>query len=585
MSKHRTLYLGALMAGTVVTSTALASVWAISGASASATAPEPVGTMPVFATVPASLTRTQSAFAAPCRALAKAAIPGGTVLSAQPVSTAKGAAFIPNVSYRPLPQTAAMTLPDFCRVTVRMTPVTGSSIEAEVWLPASAKWNQRYLGTGNGGPGGAIAYYGMVSGLLRGFAVANTDLGTAPVSTQATIYPATARPESGVDLGHRADHQMTVAAKTLIRAFYGHDAITSVFSGCSTGGQEALALAQRYPTDYDGILAGAPANNRTHLHAYFLWNFMAQQAAGGRLSAAKLEMVHNHVLAACAGHDGGRASDDFLTDPRQCHFDIETLPKCSGSDDGPGCLTQPEFTALRKLYAGPTNPRTGERIFAGVPFGVDWSGVLAHGSTAWQNIDSYTWNWTFKPGYDYRGFDFDRDLDQVDANSASYLNSNSADLTAFRNHGGKLILYTGTADPHIPYPDTMHYYERVVAANGGDLAATQQFARYFLAPGMGHCEGGAGFGDFGQGASVPGRIDNDLLLQLVRWVEKNRAPAPVARQFDAGGSKELAERPLCAYPAFPEYTSGNPSLATSYRCVPHPRGDVPTPAPRYLNAP
>jgi feruloyl esterase len=584
--KHRPLFWPSTLAGTVAFGAALAGLSPAGGAPSPASAQETVAEMPVFAPSPEMPGRAP-AFASACSALHKARLPNGEILSAQPVNAAVGASFLPKNGFGPLPPTAASMLPAFCRVTATMSPVPGSRINVEVWLPGADRWNQRYLGTGNGGPGGAISYYSMVAGLLRGFAVANTDLGTSPVSARATIYPATTRPESAVDLGHRADHQMTLAAKALIRAFYKHDATTSIFTGCSTGGQEALALAQRYPSDYDGILAGAPANNRTHLHSYFLWNFMAQQGAG--LTPAKLAMVHRRLLDTCAGKDGGLASDGFLTDPRQCRFDVNTLPRCSGDTDGPRCLTPLQFTALQKLQAGPSNPRTGERIFAGVPFGTEWSGVLAHGGDGWQNIDSYTWNWTFGTGYDYRRFDFDRDLDQVDANSASYLNSNSADLGAFRDHGGKLILYTGTADPHIPYPDTLNYYERIIAANGGNLAATKNFVRYYLAPGMGHCGGGGtdgtGFGDFGQAASVPSAIDSDVILQLVRWVEAGSAPAPIALQHAAGNDGITAQRPLCAYPDFPDYAAGDPRKASSYRCVPHARGGVQVPVPRYLNAP
>lgn len=586
--KQRALVWAPVLAGTATLGAALIGLSPADSAPSSTGSPEPISDVPVFASTPEQQADAP-AFADACSALRTARLPNGEILSAQSVTAATGASFFPKSAFGPSPATAKTRLPAFCRVTARMRPVPGSRINVEVWLPGPTQWNRRFLGTGNGGPGGAISYYSMVAGLLRGFAVANTDLGTSPVTTKATIYPATARPESAVDLGHRADHQMTVAAKALIRTFYRHDPSTSIFTGCSTGGQEALALAQRYPADYDGILAGAPANNRTHLHSYFLWNFMAQQAAGSSLTATKLAMVHRRMLGACAGKDGGLASDGFLTDPRQCKFDVNTLPRCTGNTDGPECLTQPQFTALQKLRAGPINPRTGERIFAGVPFGVEWSGVLAHGGEGWQNIDSYTWNWTFGPGYNYRRFDFDRDLDQVDANSASYLNSNSADLGAFRDHGGKLILYTGTADPHIPYPDTLNYYERIIAANGGSLSATQNFARYYLAPGMGHCGGGGtdgtGFGDFGQAASVPDAIENDVILQFVRWIESGAEPAPIALQHSGQGDMITAQRPLCAYPAFPEYAGGDQRQTSSYRCVAHVRGDVPVPAPRYLNAP
>jgi feruloyl esterase len=576
MRRTRTAGRWRYLAGTGI---ALAGLAALAGVTRGAE-PEPVTDRPVFAAVPVT------AGDAACAALAGTELPDGDVLSAAMVTAATPLQFLAAEPWAKGLAYAATPLPPFCRVTARMVPVAGSTVHVEVWLPQAAEWNRRFFGTGNGGPGGAISYTGMIGGLRRGFAVANSDLGTSPVSTRATIYPATGRPEAGVDLGHRADHQMTIAAKALIAAYYGQAPQTSIFEGCSTGGQEALAVVQRYPQDYDGVIAGAPANNRTHLHSFFLWNFFVQQAVGGRLSAGKLANVHQREIASCAGRDGGLPTDDFLTDPRMCSFDPATVPQCRpGEEASDSCLTGDELGALRQLYAGPVNSRTGERIFAGVPFGTDWAGILAHGWSGWQDIDSYTWNWTFGTGFDYRSFDFDRHLDQVDANSASYLNSNVADLGPFRRNGGKLLLYTGTADPHIPFPDTLNYYERIVAAMGGDLRAAQGFARYYMVPGMGHCAGGAGFGDFGQAMRVPDGAESDVIGQLVRWVETDVPPALTAQRLSTDGAQVTAERPLCAYPEFPEYQGGDPAKATSFACVPHGRGNVAVPAARYLNTP
>ncbi|ORE93308.1 hypothetical protein ATO4_16215 [Aurantimonas sp. 22II-16-19i] len=250
-------------------------------------------------------------------------------------------------------------MPPFCRVEAIVTPTPDSKIGIEVWLP-SESWNGRFLGTGNGGGAGSIAYgMGMIEGLRRGFAVANTDLGTAPDINLTVDHP-----ERWTDFGHRATHEMTCVGKLLVGAFYKSESFRSYFEGCSTGGQQALGSALRYPDDYDGVLAGDPGNNRTHVATSFLWNYNAlNETPSSRLSPASLAMVSKAVIDQCGGKDGGASGDAFLTDPRQCRFDPETLPRCEPGAAGDQCLTEPQVGALHKLYAGAVNPRTHERIY------------------------------------------------------------------------------------------------------------------------------------------------------------------------------------------------------------------------------
>ena len=514
-----------------------------------------------------------------CESLTGTTLAGGTVRSA---------AAIPAGDYTPPGQPNALTgLPAFCKVTVAMQPSPDSNVNVELWMPRQ-NWNGRFLGNGSGGGGGAILYFtGLVEGLKRGFATAITDLGTAPDPNQAIDHP-----ERWRDFGYRANHEMTVAGKALVNAYYKTAPRTSIFQGCSTGGQQALSIAQRYPDDYNGIVAGAPANNRTHLHTMFVSNLQALTAPGAHLSQGKLNMITGKVIAACAGKDGGAPTDTYLTDPRRCNFDPDTLPQCSGSDDD-SCLTAPQLAALKTTWKGPVNPRTGERIFSGLPVGSESMvfGLAFQGDTvSWPSQQLYMFKWALGANWNYATFDFDHDMDAVDARLASIMNANDPDLTQFKAAGGKLMMFNGTADPGVPFQSPLEYYERVVQAQGGDLPGTQNFFRYYLVPGMGHCSsitGGPGVGDFGQPYSpfVPKDQAHDMLLKLVDWVENKNAPDNIiaTRYTDPSGTTVAMERPICTYPKVPTYQGGDATKASSFQCIDAPRNGVPPTAARYLN--
>lgn len=512
-----------------------------------------------------------------CAALTRTALPAAKIISAASVGAGKftlaGGALDADLAAR------VSTLPAFCRVEVNAAPAPDSTIGIEVWLPLE-QWNGRFLGTGNGGGAGAIAYsMGMVEGLKRGFAVANTDLGTGP-----DINLLEAHPERWNDFGHRATHEMTRVGKALIRSFYNVASFRSYFQGCSTGGQQALVTAQRYPEDYDGILAGAPGNNRTHSSGYFLWNYRVTNATPeSKMLPAQWSMVTRAVLAACAGKDGGAPGDQFLTDPRSCHFDPASL-QCKAGSPADQCLTPPQITAVRQLYAGPINPRTGERIYAGMPQGgesLPLGPVRFSDPTILSRL--FVMRWGMGKDFSATSFDFDRDLDRVDARLASALNANNSNLNDFALHGGKLMIYSGLADAGVPFADVVHYYDRVIdssrAADGGD------FAKLFLVPGMGHCVGGPGVTDIGQPFStdVPKDVDGDALMKLVAWTEGGQAPRELVARKRAQGVSPAQERPICAYPSFPQYRQGDPSKRESFVCAPRAKGTDQQPAPRYLN--
>lgn len=524
---------------------------------------------------------TTSAFASAkdCTALA-----GQTVDNAKVTSSAvipAGSLTLPASGMIPDFADRLKRLPAFCRIHLTARPSSQSHVGIEVWLPLKA-WNDRLLGTGNGGGAGRIMYeMGMVEGLQRGFAVANTDMGTAP-----DITAVASQPERWIDFGHRATHAMTRAAKALVRRYYNRSTFRSYFAGCSTGGQQALSAAQRYPGDYDGILAGAPGNNRTHVATSFVWNHAAlTRSPGAALSAAQWSMVSRTVLKACGGKDGGAPGDLFLTDPRQCRFDAATLPVCTPGQTSDQCLTAEQVETVRRIHGGAVNPRTGERIYPGVMLGSEdqMLGPLMQGGKDWPAQQFYPFVWSLGTVFNAQSFDFDRDLDRVDARLAGMLNANQSDLSDFAGRGGKLLLYTGVADPAVPYEEVVHYYDRVIAT-AGSLEATTAFARLFLVPGMGHCLGGPGASEIGQPAgAIPASPAQDALMTLVAWTEAGKAPSQIIAGRPAQSDRPAMDRPVCAYPAWPVYRGGDVTKATSFVCTTREQGVRQPPAERYLN--
>ena len=514
-----------------------------------------------------------------CKSLASTSLSGARVLSSEVVAAGqlriKASGMVPDIGQR------LATMPAFCRVRLEARPSPASRIGVEVWLPVNG-WNKRFLGTGNGGGAGSIAYeMGMVEGLKRGFAVANTDMGTAPdINTVADS------PERWIDFGHRATHEMTRLGKQITALYYNAKAFRSYFSGCSTGGQQALSAAQRYPADYDGILAGDPGSNRTHVAASFVWNYTTLTASpGAALTAGQWSYVSRSVMQACAGKDRGAPGDNFLTDPRRCKFDIASLAVCSGGEKSDQCLAPEQLVTLRRLYQGPVNPRTGERIYPGLTLGSENQplGPLMQGAPFWPAQQFYLFGWSLGSPFKASSFDFDRDMDQVDARLAGTLNANTSDLSDFARRGGKLLLYSGIADPAVPFADVVSYYDRVTQTAGGAQDAAR-FARMFLVPGMGHCFGGPGVTGFGQlGESLPATPASDILMRLVRWTEEGKAPDQIIAHKPAGNGHPAQSRPICAYPALPRYLGGDPANAQSFICAAAPTGTAQPPADRYLN--
>jgi feruloyl esterase len=413
---------------------------------------------------------------------------------------------------------------EFCRVLGTATPTSDSDIHFEVWIPAGEGWNHKLLGTGNGGFAGAIGYAALASGLARGYAVTGTDTG----HTGDQMEFGRGHPEKIVDWSYRAVHVTTEAAKVIIRDLRGELPVHSYFQGCSTGGQQALSEAQRFPDDYDGILAGAPGNDRIRLIIGFLWSWIATHTPSGDplLSHVQLARLTRAAIAQCDTLDGSR--DGLIADPRRCDFDPAVLA-CGAAPTDNTCLNAEQIDAVRKVYAGPRNPRTGVQLFPGWARGSEsgWGPYILDPKEP-VRLGLFR-DFAFgDPAWDWRTFDWDRDVRFIETR-LPYLSAMSTDLSSFKSRGGKLLMYTGWADPVVPPADVASYYDAVVQAMGG-LRKTRDFFRFFGVPGMGHCGGGYG----------PEMVDPMSALEA--WVEHGQAPEQItaaeritAPPVDSGG--------------------------------------------------
>jgi feruloyl esterase len=529
--------------------------------------------------------------------MAVAALPGRAIVSATPAETSCESLVslkLPHTTIvsasvaaeGPLTQGRAggpppLVVPARCVVKAVSKPSSDSEIQIELWLPVSG-WNGKYLQMGNGGWAGSIPTSGLAAGVRRGFATAGTDDGHTGAGDGATW--AIGHPEKLIDFGHRAVHETSVQSKAIIQAFYGREAPRRYFFGCSDGGREALMEAQRYPEDFHGIIAGAPANNWTGVMTNAVWTMQALDAAA--LSPAKLPAVQSAALAACDTLDG--LKDGLLEDPRACRFDPAVLT-CTGAETDQ-CLTPPQAAALAKVYAGPKNPRTGAQITAGFPAGTEgvpggWAGWIVppgggRGSALAMFGSSHYGHAVFEDlKWDFRTKNFDSDVAYSIEKTGAILDSNNPDLRSFRANGGRLIQYHGWGDAAIPAAMSIEYYERVRAffAKYPDARSEsrpiESFYRLFMVPGMGHCGGGIGPNTFGNGgrsgASTTPDPDSDLLAALERWVEQGTAPERfIATGTVVGDPAKTLTRPLCPYPKVARYNgTGDPNIAESFTCA------------------
>jgi feruloyl esterase len=479
-------------------------------------------------------------FAGTCESLAQLKLPHTTVTVAE---------LVPAGTFTPPSAKPIANLPAFCRVAATLAPTSDSDIRIELWMPAD-NWNSRFEGTGNGGFAGNLAWNSLAGEVRRGFAVANTDMGMRPpAGSDASAF--VGHPEKWADWGYRATHEMTETAKAFVAAYYNAPPGHSYFSGCSTGGEQALMEAQRYPDDYDGILGGAAANNRTGVHTSILWNYaVTHRDPSDYIPPAKLAMLASAVLAACDAADG--LKDGLIGDPRQCHFDPATLA-CPGPD-ADTCLTAAQVQTVRRLYTGPVNPRTHEQIYPGVPAGseLDWSRFApTPGNPAVPPFDAI-FKWALGPDWNWRTFDFDRNYAAMVSKLGPAVNALSPDLSTFQQHGHKLIVYHGWADWLVPSGEAINYRKAVLARTPEEEA--DQFYRLFMIPGMSHCGGGPGLTSFSG------------LDPLVKWVEQGIAPDAIVASGKPGGV--ATQRPICPYPQVARYRGSGPvTEAASFTCA------------------
>jgi hypothetical protein len=464
-------------------------------------------------------------------------------------------------------------LPAFCRVVGVSRPTGDSQINFEVWLPAGS-WNGKFLSSGEGGYAGTLNYTrsGLDGGLdeliRRGYATASTDTGHLASDANWAI----GHPEKIIDYAHRSKHLVTVAAKGLIAAFYGRPASRSYFNSCSNGGRQALMEVQRYPEDYDGVVVGAPWNYQSRSNAGFVWDAQTLSAPGAAIPASKLPAINRAAIAACDRTDG--LADGLIEDPGSCSFDPAAL-LCKGAESD-SCLTEPQAVALKKLYDGPKDPRTGASIFPGWARGSElgWTRFVASGNLT--NLGrAYFGNLVFqKPDWDFRTFDFDKDLSLAESKIATLADAVNPDLSAAKRRGVKIIQYHGWNDQTLQPAYSPVYYERVMTAMGGP-DKTRDFYRLFMVPGMAHCYSGPGANSFGAvGQQIPPSRDalHDIQTALEKWVEDGVAPdVLVATKYtdDAPVTTTVKfTRRLCPYPSIARYKgSGDPNDAGSFVCV------------------
>jgi len=468
------------------------------------------------------------------------------------------------------PETSLTDLPAFCRVAGVIRPTTDSVIKFEVWMPETS-WNERFLGVGNGGFAGSIGYSGLAANLRRGFATAGTDTGHEGEAEDASW--AYQHPEKVKDFGWRALHLTTDRAEKVVAAFYGRAARQSYFDSCSDGGREALMEAQRFPEEYDGILAGATANNWTGLLSSGV--DVTQVTTGdpaGYISSMKLPAITHAVLAACDAQDG--VKDGFINDPAKCHFEPKILLCKNG--DSLDCLTAPQVRSLEKFYHGGTNSH-GESLMSGYAMGDEWQGwkdwVTGHGPGSASGL-SYVQNFFRYMVYDDPKWsvltaDVDDAWQRANEKAAADLNATNADLSRFAARGGKLILYHGWDDQAISPWSTIAYYENVRKQMGTEKA--DGFVQLYMVPGMEHCAGGPGPDAFGQlGLPEAKGAGSGILHVLEDWVEKGTpAKEVVTAKFQGTGKTATVKmtRPLCPYPQVAVYKgAGSTDDAANFVC-------------------
>jgi feruloyl esterase len=502
----------------------------------------------LLAVVAAGAMTDRSATAAgSCESLAALAIPDATITFAAAVEAGP---FSPGAPAAPAAQGggAAMKVPRAsCRVAATLRPSPDSEIKIEVWLPA-ANWNGKFQAVGNGAFNGSISYPAMMTALGRGYATASTDTG----HTGNTASFGLGHPEKVVDFGWRAVHEMTVVSKKIIAAYYDGAPKFSYWNGCSAGGRQGLKAAQRFPADFDGIIAGAPGHDWTGRASQAVLVAQAlQKDPAVRLTPAKTRLVHDAALAACDARDG--VKDGVIDSPDACPFDPAVLQCKAG--DAETCLTPPQVNTVRMLYAPQVNASTRREVSGLLPGSeLGWTDLGWTASARASGLEQFRFLVFKDPAWDIGRFNAATDIARAESADDNTINALDPDLRPFIARNGKLIQYHGWADPQISPGASVQYYKSVLAALG-EAGRVHGSYRLFMAPGMGHCSGGAGPNTF------------DMVTALEQWVEQGRAPDHIVASRVNQGAVDRT-RPLCPYPQVASYKgSGSTDEAANFACL------------------
>jgi len=486
------------------------------------------------------------AMGATCESLNSLSLPHTTIVSESVAAGAFAPAAPAGAKGKGKGGDSFANLPAFCRVQVTSKPSSDSDIKIEYWLPVNG-WNGNFEANGNGGWSGSITPNTLATGMQRGYASAMTDTGHDGGSASF----ATGHPEKVIDFGYRAVHEMAITGKAVIKAFYGRDAKHSYWNGCSAGGRQGLMEAQRYPEDFDAIVAGAPAINFTGRSAQAVWIGQAtHKDEASALPQAKFAVIHDAVLAACDAKDG--VKDGVLEDPTKCKFDPKTL-ECSGAD-APTCLTSAQVATVRTIYSDVVNPRTKSVIFQGHEPGSEngWN-TMAGANVFTIATDTFKYAVFENNNWDYKTLNFDSDMATTMQKTGNVVNALDPNLKPFISRGGKIIQYHGWSDPQISPRSSVEYYKSVATAMGGASKIHDNY-RLFMVPGMAHCGGGDATANF------------DMLTALEQWVDTGKAPDRIEASRVRNGQTDRT-RPLCAYPQVATYKgSGSTDDTANFVC-------------------
>jgi feruloyl esterase len=495
-------------------------------------------TMPTVPLAAAALQSASLAASAQCQDIGSLVLPNAMITSVESVPAG------PYITQgRGGAQQVGPVLPAHCRVAATLTPASDSNIEMEIWLPTEG-WNDKFLAVGNGGWAGSISLSAVANALSEGYAASSNDTGHKGGSGEFAL----GNTDALIDFGYRSMHEMAVQSKTIIQEFYDQAPSLSYYNGCSTGGRQGLMEAQRYPTDFDAMVVGAPVNNVNHLHVSQTQKFMEILGDESRyIPREKVEMIADAVMNSCDGNDG--VVDGIVSNPEMCRFEPASLA-CSGAGTDM-CLTPGQVESLNRAYA-PTFTTDGELVYPGHAYGFElgWRMPEVGSTPPTLPTDSFRYLGHQDANWEWQTFDMERDLALVTEN-ASYLESTDPDLSAYKANGGKLIMYHGWNDPGPTPLNTIQYYNQVVDALGPNQ---DDWMRVFMMPGMGHCRGGVG----------PDQAD--FMGALERWVESDLAPDRITASKVTGGQIQMT-RPLCAYPNVAQWTGvGSTNDAENFVC-------------------